>query len=119
MCFLCGFKTSFAMETKPHTNRSASFVCNRKALLSVLSSIKMRKDAKLTITTAHAEQKIILKTNVFEVPISCTGCKGSDTSFGLLLIDLKNYCKLIPDETIRFTLEGDTLQINTTVLNIK
>ena len=84
------------MEIKPQTIRSASFVCNRKELYSVLSSIKMRKDTKLTITTAFTEQKIILKINVFEVPISCTGCKGNDTSFGLLLIDLKDYCKTNP-----------------------
>lgn len=107
------------MEKILQTNRSATFVCNRKALLSVLSSIKMRKDAKLTITTVFAEQKIILKTNVFEVPTPCTECKGDDVSFNLLLIDLKDYCKLVPDETIRFSLKGNTLQINTTILSVK
>ena len=79
----------------------------------------MRKDAKLTITTTFAEQKIILKTNVFEVPAPCTECKGDDVFFNLLLSDLKNYCKLVPNETIRFSLKGNTLQINTTILRVK
>lgn len=107
------------METIQQMKRSASFVCNRKELYSILSSIKMRKDAKLAIKTAFAEQKIILKTNVFEVPAPCIECKGDDVSFDLLLIDLKNYCKLVPDETIHFSLKGNTLQINTTILCVK
>lgn len=118
MCFLCGFKTSFAMETKPHTNRSASFVCNRKELYAALSAVKMQNTAKLTFKTKFIEQKIMLVTSRFELPITCTDCKGQDTSFALLLSDMKAYCKIVPDETIRFMLEGDTLQINTTILRV-
>ena len=79
----------------------------------------MREDTKLTVSTAFAEQKVFLKTNVFEVPIACRECKGNNASFTLLLLGLKNYCKLIPDETLRFSLDGDSLQINTTILTVK
>lgn len=107
------------METTSKNKRSASFVCNRKELYAALSAVKMQKTAKLTFKTKFNEQKIMLVTSRFELPITCTDCKGQDTSFALLLSDMKAYCKIVPDETIRFALEGDILQINTTILNVK
>lgn len=110
--------TQTIMETTSENKRSASFVCNRKELYAALSSVKMQKTAKLTFKTKFNEQKIMLVTSRFELPITCMDCKGQDTSFALLLSDMKAYCKIVPDETIRFTLEGDTLQINTTILRV-
>ena len=106
------------METTSENKRSASFVCNRKELYAALSAVKMQKTAKLTFKTKFSEQKIILVTSRFELPIPCTDCKGNDTSFALLLSDMKTYCKIVPDEIIRFALDGDTLQINTTILRV-
>jgi hypothetical protein len=106
------------MKTNPQEKQNVSFVCNRIALLSFLSSIPARKNSKLTIATHVAEQNIVLN-GYHEAPIPCTDCKGSDAVFSMPLLGLRKYCKLITDETIRFTLEGDSLQINTTILTVK
>lgn len=97
----------------------ASFTCKRKELSSALSSVKLRKNANLSIETHLAEQKITLKTAAFELPVACSDCKGSDAVISLPLTGLKNYCKLVPDETLRFALDGNELQINTTILTVK
>ena len=104
------------METKE--KKSASFVCNRVVLQSFLSTMTARKNSKLTISTNLAERNIVLN-GFYETPIPCTECKGDDAIFTLPLLSLKKYCKLINDETLRFSLEDDTLQINTTILTVK
>lgn len=106
------------METKPQEKKSASFLCNRIVLQSFLSTMTARKDSKLTISTHLAEQNIVLN-GFYETPIPCSECKGDDAVFTLPLLGLKKYCKLINDETLRFTLEGNTLQINSTILTVK
>ena len=107
------------METKSNSRRKLSFVCSRKELLKVLSTVKMRSNAKLTIDTRLAEHKIILKTNYYEIPIPCIECSGSDASFSLILKAMKAFCELSTNEVIHFSLDGEMLQIDTTIINVK
>lgn len=106
------------MEATSENKRNASFICNRKELYAALSSVKMKESAKLTFKTNFNEQKVLLVTSRFELPVTCTDCIGNDTTFALLLSDMKAFCKIVPDETIRFKLDGDSLQINTTILKV-
>lgn len=107
------------MKAQTEEKRKLSFVCSRKELYKVLSTIKMKKTAKLTITTRLAEHLVILKTNYYEIPVPCIECSGKDATFSLLLIGMKTFCELSTNEVIHFSLDGDTLQIDTTILNIK
>lgn len=106
------------MKATSENKRNASFVCNRKELYAALSSVKMKESAKLTFKTNFNEQKVMLVTSRFELPVACTDCIGNDTTFALLLSDMKAFCKIVPDETIRFKLDGNSLQINTTILRV-
>ena len=107
------------MKTQTEETRKLSFVCSRKELYKVLSTIKMKKTAKLTIATCLFEHKIILKTDYYEIPIPCIECSGKDASFSLLLKGMKTFCELSTNDLIHFSLEGDALQIDTTFINVK
>lgn len=98
--------------------RNASFVCKRADLLNVLKIVKSPRKQYLTIETVFVEQKIVLKTTLFELPIPCSNCSGDDVSFILPLDSMKQYCKLTLDEIYYFTIKDNTLQLNTTFLKI-
>ena len=107
------------MKAQTKETRKLSFVCSRKELYKVLSTVKMKKTAKLTITTRLAEHLVILKTNYYEIPVPCSEFSGKDASFSILLIGMKTLCELSTNDVIHFSLEGETLQIDTTILNVK
>ena len=98
--------------------RNASFVCKRAELLNALKAIKGARNQPFTITTVFAEQKLIIKTDFYELPIPCSDCTGDDVSFKLQLASMKQYCKLVLDESYRFTIDDNSLQLNTTFLRI-
>ena len=98
--------------------RNASFVCKRTDLLNSLKTIKGSRIQPFTITTVFAEQKLIIKTNFYELPIPCSDCTGKDVSFRLPLASMKQYCKLTTDESYRFTVADNSLQLTTTFLRI-
>ena len=107
------------MKAQNEETRKLSFVCSRKELYKVLSTIKMRSNAKVTIVTRLAEHLVILKTNYYEIPVPCIECSGKDASFSILLIGMKTLCELSTNDVVHFSLEGETLQIDTTILNVK
>lgn len=107
------------MKAQTKETRKLSFVCSRNELYKVLSTIKMKKTAKLTITTRLAEHLVILKTNYYEIPVPCIECSGKDATFSILLLGIKTLCELSTNDVIHFSLEGETLQIDTTILNVK
>ena len=98
--------------------RNASFVCKRAEFLNALKAIKGARNQHFTITTVFAEQKLIIKTDFFELSIPCSECTGNDVSFKLQLASMKQYCKLVLDESYRFTIDDNSLQLNTTFLRI-
>ena len=98
--------------------RNASFVCKRAELLNALKAIKGARYQPFTITTVFAEQKLIIKTQFYELSIPCSDCTGDDVSFTLELSSMKQYCKLTLDESYRFTIDDSSLQLNTTFLRI-
>ena len=98
--------------------RNASFVCKRADLLNALKAIKGSRVQPFTLATVFTEQKLIIKTDFYELPIPCSDCTGKDVSFKLPLASMKQYCKLTTDESYRFTIEDNSLQLNTTFLRI-
>lgn len=98
--------------------RNASFVCKRADLLNALKAIKGSRVQPFTLATVFAKQKLIIKTDFYELPIPCSDCTGKDVSFKLPLASMKQYCKLTTDESYRFTIEDNSLQLNTTFLRI-
>ena len=92
------------MKAQTEEKRKLSFVCSRKELYKVLSTIKMKKTAKLTITTRLAEHLVILKTNYYEIPVPCIECSGKDASFSILLLGMKAICELSTNDVIHFFL---------------
>lgn len=106
-------------KAQTEETRKLSFVCSRKELYKVLSTIKMRSNAKVTIATRLDEHLVIVKTNYYEIPVPCVECSGKDASFSILLFGIKTLCELSTNDVIHFSLEGETLQIDTTFLNVK
>lgn len=98
--------------------RNASFVCRRADLLNAMKAIKGSRIQPFTITTVFAEQKLLIKTDFYELPIPCSDYTGKDVSFKLPLASMKQYCKLTTDESYHFTIEDNSLQLNTTFLRI-
>lgn len=104
------------METKE--KKSASFVCSRKEFYSALKTIKKQRSGQFTVATMFAEKRIYLKAEGFDSSVACSEFTGNDVSFRLPLTAMKQYCQLTPDVNYRFTLDGDSLQINTTIINV-
>lgn len=98
--------------------RNASFVCKRADLLNAMKAIKGARVQPFTLTTVFVEQRLIIKTDFFELSIPCSECTGKDVSFKLQLASMKQYCKLVLDESYRFTIDDNSLQLNTTFLRI-
>lgn len=98
--------------------RNASFVCKRADLLNALKAIKGSRVQPFILTTVFVEQKIIIKTDFYELSIPCSDCIGKDVSIKLQLTSMKQYCKLTLEEFYRFTIEDNTLQLNTTFLRV-
>ena len=98
--------------------RNASFVCKRADLLNALKAIKGSRVQPFILATVFVEQKLIIKTDFYELPIPCSDCTGKDVSFKLPLASMKQYCKLTTDESYRFTVADNSLQLNTTFLRI-
>ena len=107
-----------AQSKVEEVKRNASFVCKRSDLLNALKSVKGSRARPFTLATVFAEQKLIIKIDLFDFPIPCSDCTGEDVSFSLPLASMKQYCKLTTDESYRFTIEDNTLQLNTTFLKI-
>lgn len=98
--------------------RNASFVCKRADLLNAMKAIKGARVQPFTLTTVFVEQRLNIKTDFFELSIPCSECTGKDVSFKLQLASMKQYCKLVLDESYRFTIDDNSLQLNTTFLRI-
>lgn len=105
------------METTTSTN--TTFTCNRKAFQAALGKFRLPKTAQLYIVTNFAENQLILKTSLFDMPVECIDHWGNDTTIIVPYSNMKEYCKYITDGTLKFTVNGDTLQINTTILSLK
>lgn len=105
------------METT--TSINTTFTCNRKAFQAALGKFRLPKTAKLYIVTNFAEKQLILKTSLFDMPVECLDYSGNDTTIIVPYSNMKEYCKYILDDTLKFTVNGDTLQINTTILSLK
>ena len=98
--------------------RNASFVCKRSDLFNALKTIKGTRKQLFSLTTFFAEQKLIIKIKFFEFPIPCSDCTGDNVSFSLPLVSMRQYCELTNDEFYHFTVEDNTLQLNTTFIRI-
>ena len=107
------------METKQLSQRNASFTCLRNDLSNALKNFGNTKFGFVTIATSFAEHRIHLKSDMLEIPMTCTDPKGSDVSFSISITLLKKYCRFTPEKEYHFTLTGSELQINTTIFNIK
>lgn len=112
-------KNFTVMKPVQPSTRKVSFSCQRTDLCNAIKVIRDTKLRVVTVATAFAEQKIYLKTNMVEIPVTCTNPSGADTTFSISITLLKNYCKFTPETEYRFTLTGSELQINTTIFNIK
>ena len=107
-----------AQPEAQQVKRNASFVCKRSDLLNALKSVKGSRARPFTLTTVFAEQKLIIKIDFFDFPIPCSDCIGEDVSFSLPLASMKQYCTLTTDESYRFTIVDNSLQLNSTFIRI-